>query len=120
MCKVCGAPWKAAPCPQCGYAPAGDGPDVGETEITGDPLAKYARKIADGPEQRKETLQRWLVQLALTGASSGRIVWKWKAVYGVELGREAYFRGLADATHDDNPIVSEWAKAQLARIRRAA
>jgi superfamily II DNA or RNA helicase len=117
LCKVCQAPWTGPPCAQCGYAPeAGDDPESATT-ITNDPLAKYARKLAESPEQRKETLGRWLVQLALKGQVPGRIIHKWRAVYGCELSREWYFRGLADCTHSENDIVAEWAKMHLARIR---
>ena len=117
LCRVCGAVWTGPPCGQCGYAPeAGDDPESATT-IVNERMAKYARKLAESPEQRKETLGRWLVQLALKGQVPGRVVHKWKAVYGVELARDWYFRGLADCTHSDNPIVAEWATMHLSRIR---
>jgi hypothetical protein len=125
LCRVCKAPWVEAPCPKCGYAPeAGDGPDTGETTITNEPLVRFARKLAEGPEQRRETMGRWLVALALKDENPGQLIHKWKAVYGIELSREWYFRGLADCTHSENEIVAEWAKRHLQRIqdkrRRAA
>ena len=117
LCRVCQAPWTGPPCGQCGYAPEAGDVEGAETTITHDKMAKYARKLAESPEQRKETLGRWLVQLALKGQVPGRIIHKWKAVYGCELAKDWYFRGLADCTHSENPIVSEWATMHLARIR---
>jgi superfamily II DNA or RNA helicase len=119
MCPVCqSTEWDAdhPPCPQCGYVPGGGGPET-ETTITGDKLEKYWRKLAESAEQRKETLSRWLIQLALKGHVPGRVLYKWKAVYAEELTREAYLRGLADLTHDGSGVVSEWARMHLARIR---
>lgn len=117
-CKVCSSPIASYPCSTCGY----DGPktterDAGVTEITNDPLVKYARKIAEGHEQRRETLARWLAQIALRNGSSGGVMHKWQAVYQEQLPVNMYFRGLADCTHDSNETVSGWAKSQLQRIR---
>ena len=117
-CPVCKRPWDGQPpCGHCGYAPSDEGADRGETTITHDPLEKYQRKILEGHGQRMETLRRWLVEHALNGHVPGRIIYKWKAVYGVELQREAYIRGLADCTHDPNAVVADWARGHLARIR---
>ena len=59
-CKVCSAPLSAGyPCPRCGYEPelAGEEGVIVNATITGDPLVKFARKIAESPEQRWENLQ---------------------------------------------------------------
>jgi superfamily II DNA or RNA helicase len=122
VCPMCRAPMEAPPCSACGYNPSAFDREQAETVITGDALGKYARKLAEGPEQRTETLARWLVALALKGHVPGRVIYKWKAVYGIELARDAYFRGLADCTHSANEVVAEWARHHLKRIqsRRAA
>ena len=82
-CKVCSTELGVTgyPCLSCGYAPeAGD--DQSKTdEITGDPLVKYARMIAQSPEQRFETLVRWLRAADAKGHKRSSVRYKWRAVY---------------------------------------
>jgi DNA repair protein RadD len=118
VCRVCGQPIAEYPCPKCGCAPAPvTDREQGQTEITGDRMAKFARKIAEGPEQRKETLLRWLAASAYKDKAPGATLHRFKASYGVVVTVQEYFRALADLTHDKNTIVSEWAKRNLARIK---
>lgn len=93
-CKVCGAPLIAYPCTECDYAPdAGDGA-ITASEIANVPMVKYARKIAEGPQQRWETLVRWLRSYRMQGKNPKQVFWKWRAVYGVPLDGNEYTRAL--------------------------
>ncbi len=94
-CAVCSAPIECYPCPACGYEGAEDGRDGGSTEITGDKLAKFARMIAQGPEQRRETLWRWMKAAHLKGYKPGSVRHKWKAVYGEDPDPTEYRNAVA-------------------------
>ena len=86
VCKVCGSPVDEYPCAACGYMPEPTEPGgVGESEITNDPLVKFARKIAEGPQQRWETLIRWLRAARLKGHNPRSVRHKWRHVYREEL-----------------------------------
>ena len=94
LCRVCGKPLEAYPCPSCGYeADAGDAPTSG-TEIVNEPLAKFARMIAQGPEQRFETLVRWLKAAEAKNYKPGYVRHKWRAVYGEDVQSEMWARAL--------------------------
>jgi DNA repair protein RadD len=97
VCKVCSSPMESYPCPQCGYAPEPDleGNDRGATEITGDPLVKFARKIAEGPEQRWETLVRWLRAAKFRGHKASSVRYKWRHVYQAEVPRDQFDKACA-------------------------
>ena len=81
-CKVCSQALGPTgyPC-VCGYAPEAGEEKPGESEVTADPLVKYARMIAQGPTQRFETLVRWLRAADAKGHKRGAVRHKWKAVY---------------------------------------
>lgn len=82
LCKVCRSPLgDGYPCAVCGYAPdAGDGDDSA-SEIVNAPMVKYARMIAQGPEQRFETMVRWIRAADAKDYKRSSVKHKWKAVY---------------------------------------
>jgi len=80
-CKVCSAPLSAGyPCPRCGYEPelAGEEGVIVNATITGDPLVKFARKIAESPEQRWETCKRWVAAALAKGHNPASVSYKWR------------------------------------------
>ena len=88
-CPVCGVLRGVGEpgCSTCGWKP--DITEIGaagsDPTITNDPLVKFARKIAEGPQQRWETLCRWIDRELEDGSNPKRVYYKWKAVYGVKL-----------------------------------
>lgn len=97
-CRVCGTALEEYPCPSCGIGP----PEVEErgsahTEITNDPLVKYARKIAEGPEQRRETAIRWIKAALVKGHKPTSVLFRWRAVYQEDMPRELYSEALKEA-----------------------
>ena len=82
-CQVCGAIVEGYPCDSCGYAPTSG--DAAETVVTNEPLVKFARKIAEGPQQRHETLLRWVAAALEKGHQPASVRHKWRAVYGGDL-----------------------------------
>lgn len=88
VCRVCAKPIVEYPCSHCGFAP-----DLGaeasiSTEIMNVPMEKFARMIAQSPEQRRETLDRW-VRLALAKGQNPRtVLHRWRAVYKEECPRD--------------------------------
>jgi superfamily II DNA or RNA helicase len=99
QCKVCASPLVEYPCSICGYQPEdGEGRDVGKTEITNDPLVKFARVIARSPQQRWETLLRWLASAKLKGHSPRSVAHKWRAVFGAPVNPQWYLAALDGAT----------------------
>jgi len=95
-CQVCSKPIEMYPCPFCQYNPeTSDGGDQDETTITNDRLVKYARKIAEGPEQRWETLVRWLRIARTKGHKLYSVHHKWVHVYGEPPPREWFLRACA-------------------------
>lgn len=99
LCKVCKSPLgdSGYPCGVCGYAPdAGDGRDE-RTVISGDRLVKYARMIAQGPEQRYETLLRWIRAADAKQHKRGSVRYRWRAVYGEQPDPRAWVRACAEA-----------------------
>lgn len=80
-CPVCGAmrvPGEG--CDACGWIPTGE-PMKGDT-VTGDPLVKYAKKRAEGDDDRARTLARWLAVAHAKGYKPGWVYAKFRAVYG--------------------------------------
>jgi DNA repair protein RadD len=117
LCRVCQKGIDEYPCVHCGAtAPSGGGEDEKPQTITNDPLVKFARMIAQGPEARRETLLRWLRQAAHEGRSSGFVTHKWQAVYQSPLPFEWYKEGLRELAHDGE--TADWAKAQFARWKK--
>jgi superfamily II DNA or RNA helicase len=95
LCPVCSTPIDDFPCPTCGHTPEASDETSGTT-ITLDPLVKYARKIAESPEQRYETAVRWLRAARLRGHKPSSVRFKWRAVYQADMPREMYARALAE------------------------
>ena len=90
-CKVCSSPLNEYPCPRCGYSPeVVEGGELVEATITGDPLVKFARKIAEGPEQRWETCKRWIRDLESRGKNTASVFYKWEHVYREKLNPRWY------------------------------
>lgn len=97
-CRVCGTAIEEYPCPSCGIgAPDAEENSTTGTEITNDPLAKYARKIAEGPQQRRETAIRWIRAALLKGHKPASVRFKWKAVYQEDMPRDLYAAALREA-----------------------
>ena len=90
-CIVCSALLEGGyPCGACGYAPTQA--ETAETVVTGEPLVKFARKIAEGPVQRWETLLRWVDQCVARGWKLGSVRHKWRAVYSEDLPFETLMK----------------------------
>jgi superfamily II DNA or RNA helicase len=102
LCKVCKAILQggAYPCAACGYSPEEEERERGTTEITQDPLVKYARMIAQGETQRKETLLRWLKAAKLQGHKATSVRYKWRAVYQEDLDMVTFRRACAEVGFD--------------------
>ena len=92
-CGVCGQPIEDYPCPNCGYAPEPEERDGGESEILNEPMAKFARKIAEGPQQREQTFDCWVAAARLKGWKLRSVGHKWRAVYGTPIEQEPWWRG---------------------------
>lgn len=100
-CPVCGALRDEGDgCASCGWQPGAARDDAPET-ITNDPLVKYARKRAEGPQQRRETLVRWIRAEMLKGFKPTSVFHKWRATYGVDLTRDEFTRGWQEITPDE-------------------
>ena len=86
-CRVCQQPLEGGyPCQGCGYAPTAA--EAAETVVANVPLVRFARMIAQSPEQRQETLERWVRRAIDAGHNPRSVRYKWKAVYGEELSAE--------------------------------
>ncbi len=97
-CKVCSQALGPTgyPC-ACGYAPEAGEERGGADEVTSDALVKFARMIAMGPDQRFETLVRWLRAADTKGHKRGAVRHKWRAVYGSEPDAAAWARACVEA-----------------------
>ena len=105
VCLKCGAPIDSYPCMACGYAPQAQ--DLSSTEILNEPLQKFARKIAESPQQRRETFHRWVAAARAKGYNIRSVGHKWKGVYGSTVESEPWWtRWPADRAADasDGPI----------------
>ena len=90
-CMVCSALLEGGyPCATCGYAPTQA--DAAATEITGDPLVKFARMLALGPEQRWAKLLAWARFAMEKGYRLGWVRRKWRAVFLEDLPTETLFK----------------------------
>jgi DNA repair protein RadD len=97
MCPRCGSTRGSdGGCESCGWAPS-VGEDTPVTTVTGDKLVKYARKLAEGPQQREETLERWIKSCLIKGHKPGAAAHKYRAVYGESPSRTSYERALLGA-----------------------
>lgn len=99
-CPVCGVEREAGePCAACGWKPTGE-PMKSDT-VTGDPLVKFAKKRAEGDDDRAKTLARWMTIARAKGYRPGWVQAKWVAVYGeppsaeVRAAAAAILRGAA-------------------------
>ena len=94
-CRVCQQELPGGyPC-ECGYAPTAG--DAAETEVVGVPLVKFARMIAQGPQQRQETLERWVRRALDAGHRPASVRHRWRAVYGEELSAARLMAAVAAA-----------------------
>lgn len=82
-CQVCSAPIESYPCAACGYCPTQG--DAAETEVMGLPLVKFARMRAQGEDERRATLHRWVRDALGKGYKPASVRYKWRAVYSEEL-----------------------------------
>lgn len=89
-CRVCSRPLVEYPCVCGAEAPDGSGGADEQAIIANVPLEKYARMIAQGPQQRYETLERWLRIAATKKQNPRAVVHKWKAVYKEPPDRRDY------------------------------
>lgn len=98
LCKVCKSPLgEGYPCATCGYAPdAGDGSNATST-VVDEPMVKYSRMIAQSPEQRFETLVRWIRAADAKQWKRGSVRHKWRAVYGKPPNPEAWEKACVEA-----------------------
>lgn len=83
VCKVCGQPIVAYPCEECGYDP--EAGEQAASVVDDVPLEKFARKLAEGPEQRWETCVRWVRAAVRNGWMTVSVRHKWRAVYKEDL-----------------------------------
>lgn len=97
-CKVCkSALGDGYPCATCGYAPeAGDDKSSAST-VVDEPMVKYARMIAQGPQQRFETLVRWIRAADVKQWKRNSVKHKWRAVYGAPPNPKAWADACAEA-----------------------
>lgn len=97
-CAVCKTPLDGGyPCGACGYAPDAGEKEAARDEVTGDPLERYARMIQQGPEQRHQTLVRWLRAADIKGHKRAAVRHKWRAVYRHFPSPDAWARACAEA-----------------------
>jgi superfamily II DNA or RNA helicase len=115
-CAVCKEPIEEYPCPNCGYMPEEEGRGPSITEILNERLERFERKIAEGPEQRAETVRRWMAECAHRDHAPASVRKRFQRAYNIELTANEYFRALGDLTHDMNTQVADWAKKHLRRI----
>ena len=96
-CAACTAELEGGyPCQACGYAPSAA--EAAETVVTNDPLAKFSRMIAQGPEQRRQTLLRWVRAALDKGHKPSSVRHKWKAVYQEELSSQRIMEAVAEVS----------------------
>ena len=102
-CPVCKRVREAGgPCLYCGWAPSpNEGRATDEETITNDPLVKYARLRAQSPEQRFETLLRWIRSEMLKGHKPSSVFFKWKHCYREPLDRETFRRAWESLTPEE-------------------
>ena len=100
MCPRCGSVrGDDGGCPSCGWQPSGEAEPL-VTTVTGDPLVKFARMLAQGPQQREETLERWIRAALLRGHKPGSAAHKYRAVYNESPSRETFARLVARAERE--------------------
>jgi DNA repair protein RadD len=94
-CQVCQQPIEGYPCDSCGFAGGGGG-DQAETTVVNEPLVRFARMIAQGPQQREETLRRWVARALDAGHKVTSVKYRWSAVYKEELSSARLMAAVAD------------------------
>lgn len=87
-CVVCGAilDVDVDACSDCGYS----SPDYQPPKVTNDPLVKFARKRAEGDDERVQTVAKWLMDVERNNYKYGVVFYKYKAVYGEVLSKEIF------------------------------
>ncbi len=94
-CPVCGSLRESGEgCGVCGWQPGAPDDRDKSLEITNDPLVKYKRLIAQGPDQRWETLVRWMRALVIQDKNTKSLFYKWKHCYQSPLPGEWYQKAL--------------------------
>lgn len=97
-CKVCNsALGDGYPCAKCGYAPDAGDDKSSTSEVVDEPMEKFARMIAQGPQQRFETLVRWIRAADVKQWKRSSVKHKWRAVYGAPPNPEAWAKACAEA-----------------------
>lgn len=106
-CKVCKSSLgDGYPCATCGYAPdAGDDKST-SSKVVDEPMVKYARMIAQGPQQRFETLVRWIRAADEKQWKRSSVKHKWRAVYGAPPNAEAWTKACAEVDRHMEAIAS--------------
>ncbi len=100
-CQVCKSPLgNGYPCETCGYAPAAGDDRSSTSKVVDEPLVRYARMIAQGPEQRFQTLVRWIRAADAKEWKRTSVRHKWRAVYGALPNEEAWTKACAEADRD--------------------
>lgn len=102
LCKVCKSPLSDGgyPCDECGHNPDTEDRESSPTEITNDPIVKFARMIAQGPQQRWETLLRWLSAAKLKDHKPSSVRYKWRAVYQEDLDMGTFKRACREVGYE--------------------
>lgn len=87
-CVVCGAilDVDVDACSDCGYG----SPDYQPPKVTNDPLVKFAKKRAEGEDERVQTVAKWLMDVERNNYKYGVVFYKYKAVYGEVLSKEIF------------------------------
>jgi superfamily II DNA or RNA helicase len=100
MCPRCGSVrGDDGGCASCGWSPSGEAEPT-QTTVTGEKLVKFARMLAQGPQQREETLERWIRAALIKGNKPGSAAHKFRAVYGASPDRDVYARALHRAAKE--------------------
>lgn len=101
LCPVCSSPRDPGEgCASCGWRP--DEREDRPTRVSGDPLVRYARMIAQSPEQRWETLLRWMRRAVAERKNPKSLFHKWRAVYQERLPSHIYMRALRIVMEEDH------------------
>lgn len=95
-CPVCSALLEGYPCANCGYCP--EAGEAAETVVEGVPLVKFSRKRAEGPEEKRATLLRWVREALDRGHKPASVRFKWRAVYAEELPTRALMAAVAEVS----------------------
>jgi superfamily II DNA or RNA helicase len=103
-CKVCGCPLgdEDIACSDCGVVRD----TIKPPRVVESPMVKFARKRAEGPEERWATLQRWGREARAKGYKPGWILGRAKAVYGTAPSWSEVQRAYAGAAERSTPCAA--------------